>query len=126
MYVKLYRFWESLPKSKRPSCKSYQTVLSATKDLLTLAKFHFFAHIANILQSFLTICQYAKPMTLFIYDDLYQLLKDFTSKFMKKEVLDRCKNSSSLCKLDFHLKQNQLKHPDHEFGADTLSITYHK
>ena len=59
-------------------------------------------------------------MTLFIYDDLYQLLKDFTSKFMKKEVLDRCKNSSSLCKLDFHLKQNHFKHPDLAFDADTV------
>ena len=82
------RFWKFPLKSKQPSCKSYQTVLSATKDLLTLAKFHFFAHIANILQSFLTIYQYAKPIAPFIHDDLYQLLKDLTSKFMKKEVLD--------------------------------------
>ena len=35
------RFWKSLPKSKRPSSKSYQTVLLATKDPLTLSKFHF-------------------------------------------------------------------------------------
>ena len=82
------RFWESLPKRKRPSCKSYQTVLSATKDLLTLVKFHFFSHITNILQSFSTIYEYAKSMTPFIHDDLYQVLKDLTSKFMKKEVLD--------------------------------------
>ena len=59
-------------------------------------------------------------MTPFIHDDFYQLLKDLTSKFFKTEVLDRCKNSSSLCKLDFHLKQNHLKHPDLGFGADTL------
>ena len=39
---------------------------------------------------------------------------------MKKEVLDWCKNSSSLCKLDFHLEQNHLKHPDLGFGADTV------
>ena len=39
---------------------------------------------------------------------------------MKKEVLDRCENSSSLCKLDFHLEQNHLKHPDLGFGADTV------
>ena len=39
---------------------------------------------------------------------------------MKKEVLDRCKNSSSLCKLDFHLEENHFNHPDLGFGADTL------
>ena len=39
---------------------------------------------------------------------------------MKKEVLDRCKNSSSLCKLDFHLEQNHFNHPDLGFGADTV------
>ena len=44
--------------------------------------------VKKILQSFLTIFQYAKPMTPFIHDDFYQLLKDLTSKFMKKEVLD--------------------------------------
>ena len=43
------RFRESLPKSKRQSCKSYQTVLTATKDPLTLAIFHFFALILNYL-----------------------------------------------------------------------------
>ena len=82
------RIWESPPKRKQSSCKSYQTVLSATKDLLTLVKFHFFSHITNILQSFLTIYEYAKSMTHFIHDDLYLVLKDLTSKFMKKEVLD--------------------------------------
>ena len=44
--------------------------------------------ICRFWKSFLTIYQYAKPMTPFIHDDLYQLLKDLTSKFMKKEVLD--------------------------------------
>ena len=59
-------------------------------------------------------------MTGFTHDDLYQLLKDLTSKFVKKEVLDRCKNSSSLCKLDFHLEENHFNHPDLGFGADTV------
>ena len=39
---------------------------------------------------------------------------------MKKEVLDWCKDFGSLCKLDFHLEQNHLKHPDLGFGADTV------
>ena len=59
-------------------------------------------------------------MTPFVHDDLYQLSKDLTSKFMKKEVLDHCKNSSSLCKLDPQLEQNHLKHPNLGFGADTV------
>ena len=39
---------------------------------------------------------------------------------MKKEILDGCKNSSSLCKLDVHLEQNHFNHPDLGFGADTV------
>ena len=55
-----------------------------------------------------------------IDDDLYQLLKDLTAKFMKKEVLNRCKNSSSLYKLYLHPEQNHLKHPDLGFGAGPM------
>ena len=39
---KMTKYWETLPKSKRPKCKSYNTVVEGTKDELTLAKVEFF------------------------------------------------------------------------------------
>ena len=114
------KFWEGLVKSRQPSCKSYETVLSATKDPLIIAKLNFFAHIARMLQSFLTTYQSVKPMTPFLHDDLYQLLKDITSKFMKSEVLDKCKSSISLCKLDYNKENSYLKKPDIGFGANAV------
>ena len=38
----LYKFWDSLPKSKRPKCKSYFTLGNALKDNLIVAKLQFF------------------------------------------------------------------------------------
>ena len=39
---KLIKFWESLPKSKRPSCKSYNHLTNAVSDILMPAKLQFF------------------------------------------------------------------------------------
>ena len=41
--AKIVRYWESLPKSKGPSSKSYSNVLSAVIDNLTPEKLHFLA-----------------------------------------------------------------------------------
>ena len=48
------------------------------------------------------------------------MLKDLLSKFIKPEVLDQCKTSSSLCKLDFSIEKNYLKSPNIGFGASTI------
>ena len=114
------QFWERLAKRRQPACKSYPTTLSAAKDTLMVAKLQFFAHVARMLQSFLTSYQYTKPMMPFLHDDLHQLLKDILSKFIKPEVLDQCKTSSSLCKLDFSIEKNYLKSPNIGFGASTI------
>ena len=41
--AKIVCYWESLPKSKEPSSKSYSNVLSAVIDNLTPEKLHFLA-----------------------------------------------------------------------------------
>ena len=58
----LYKFWDSLPKSKRPKCKSYFTLGNALKDNLIVAKLQFFAFVANLVEPFLTKYQTEKPM----------------------------------------------------------------
>ena len=73
--AKIVRYWESLPKSKRPSSKSYSNVLSAVTDNLTPAELHLFSYVAGIFQPFLTKYQSDKPMIPFLYSDLLKLVK---------------------------------------------------
>ena len=40
--LKIFKFWESLPKHKRLASKSYLIVQEATRDNMILAKLHFF------------------------------------------------------------------------------------
>ena len=51
---KLYTFCDSLPKSKQPSLKSCHTLKAALDDNLMPVKFHFFEHIASIIEPYLT------------------------------------------------------------------------
>ena len=49
---KLVLFWEKLPKSKQPKCKSFLFLQNAVHDPLTIAKFEFFSYVAGLLQPF--------------------------------------------------------------------------
>ena len=86
----LCTFWQSQPKTKQPSSQSYLMLLSASKDPLSLAKLHFFSHIAGTMKPFLTEYQFTKPMVPFMYDDLHQLLRGIVSKYIKLEMLEKC------------------------------------
>ena len=55
-----------------------------------------------------------------LYDDLYQLLKDIVSNFIKPDLLGQCKNACGLCDTDFLNIINQLKKPETGFGASRL------
>ena len=97
----LCTFWQSLPRSKRPSSQSYLTLLSATKDPLILAKLHFFSCIAGTMKPLLTGYQYTKPMMPFMYGDLHQLLRHIVSKYIKPETVEKCKTASILFNVNF-------------------------
>ena len=72
--LKLFKFWESLPKHKRLSSKSY-LIQEATRDNVILAKLHFFASVANLLKPFFTVYQTRDPVVRFLYDDLHSLTR---------------------------------------------------
>ena len=72
------------------------------------------------MKPFLIQYQSTKSMIPFLYKDLYQLLRDIVSKFIKPDVLEQCKNTSSLCDIDFKDTKNQLKKPEIGFGASRL------
>ena len=45
----------------------------------------------------------------FMYDDLYQLLRDILSKYIKPETLEKCKNASILCDVNVSDAKNNLR-----------------
>ena len=108
----LCTFWLSLLKSNRP----------ASENPLILAKLHFFSYITGIMKPFLTEYQYTKLMMPFMYDDFHQLLIDVMSKYIKPERLEKCKNASILCDVNFSDTKNQLKNKkvDIGFGANKI------
>ena len=115
--MKLYVFWEKLPKSKQPSSKSFTIVQKASKDQMTVAKFHFFLYVSSILKPFLTAYQTLAPMVRFMYDDLYKLTKEIMSLFIKPSVLT---SGIKLAKIDLRKKENlvHLKKVNFGFGAN--------
>ena len=62
-----YAFWESMPKSKRSSSKSYFNVQESLDDELIIAKLQFFVYVAGIVESFLTAFQSDKPLIPYFY-----------------------------------------------------------
>ena len=110
--AKIVRYWESLPKSKRPSSKSYSNVLSAVADNLTPAKLHFFNYVAGIFQPFLTKYQSDKPMIPFLYSDLLKLVKSVLCLVLKLVVVNPCSSLTTLKKIDLTNKSNFHKAKD--------------
>ena len=114
---KIVKHWESLPKYKRPSSKSYATLLEATKDPLFPSKLHFFSNIAKAVSPFLRMYQTTKPMMPFFYDDLHEVIRGLMEKFVASSVLNESKSATSLSKIDLTKKENLMKKPDVGFGA---------
>ena len=77
------------------------------------------------MKPFLTEYQYTKLMMSFMYDDLHQLLRDVVSKYIKPETLEKCRNASILCDVNFSDAKNHLrnKEVDIGFGANKI-LTY--
>ena len=97
---KMTKYWESLPKSKQPKCKSYETVLEGTKDKLTLTNLNFFGYIASLLQKILLTYQTDAPMIPFLFEDLFST-KSLMGLKIKQDVLNRIINARQLQKFDF-------------------------
>ena len=87
--LKIFKFWEILPKHKRPSSESYLIVQEATRDNVILTKLYFFASVANLLKPFLTAYQTRDPVVPFLYDDLRSLTREIMSWFVKSVVLEK-------------------------------------
>ena len=93
---KMTKYWESLPKSKQPKCKSYEIVLEGTKDELTLNRLNFFGYIASLLQKILLTYQTDAPMIPFLFEDLFSTAKSLMGLIIKQDVLNHIINGRQL------------------------------
>ena len=107
--VKMVNHWAGLPKSKRPSSKSYANVLSAVHDNLTPAKLHFFSFVAGIFQPFLVKYQSDKAIVPFVHDDLLRLVKRVLLLVLKLDVVNPCTSITALKKIYLNEKVNFLE-----------------
>ena len=78
---RLYKFWDSLPKSKRPKCKSYFTLGNTLKDNLIITKLQFFAFVTDLVEPFLTKYQTDKSMIFHVF----MILKTFATSWKISE-----------------------------------------
>ena len=102
---KLLTFWKSLPKSKRPKCKSYETLKVAVDHHLMISKLQFFNYVANIVEPFLRKYQTDQPMVPFLFFDL----KDTVTKLFEIIIkLEKCKTLSKMKQIDFSESDNLL------------------
>ena len=98
----MVNYLEGLPKSRKPSSKSYANVLSTVNHNLTAAKLHFFSFVAGIFQPFLVKCQSDKPMVPFVHDDLLRLSKRVLLLVLKPDVVNPCTSITALKKTDLN------------------------
>ena len=96
--VKVVKFWEKFPKSRRPGSKSNANLVSAVDDPLITAKLTFFSFIPKIFEPFLKKYQNDKPMLPFMYGDLNDLVKSLLKVINKPAQLEKYKNGAELIK----------------------------
>ena len=102
---KVYAFWESIPKSKRPSSKSYFNVQESLDDELIIAKLQFFVYVAGIVEPFLTAFQSDKPMIPYFYFYLKSIIKQLLGIIVEPKIIDSCKTGKQLKDIDLSDKK---------------------
>lgn len=105
----LQQYVEAVEKAKipNPKTKTYETVRTAVKDPLFVAKGEFFISVANEVEPFLTSYQTQSPMVPFLSTDLKNTVKNLMQRFVKEEVMLNANTASKLSKVE--LKDKNLK-----------------
>ena len=99
--------FSSLPNSKRPQCKSYDTLLLYVSDPLIKVKFHFFKDLASHLEVFLRKYQTDDPMMPFLSNELETILGCLMKMFLKDNILEEAVTPFKLVKVDVNKTENQ-------------------
>ena len=113
---KLIKFWESLPKSKQPSSKSYNRITNVVSGIFLPAKLQFFCFINGIMQPFLTKYQSDKAMIPYLYSDILKLIKKLMQLIVKPNLLEECKNYLDFRRVDLDGKESITKSKNMDIG----------
>ena len=117
--MEIIKFWKNLPKSKQPKCKSFESVVAAVEDELTLAKLKFFSFVASLLKPYLEKYQTDSPMLPFLNGDIKKLITNLLALVVKPEVLESYKTSFELMKINLDDSKIYVKRKDAHLGFAT-------
>ena len=109
-------YWESLCKSKRPSNKSYETLVKYRTDVLVPCKLQFFAFVAGILKPFLQIFQTDRPMLPFMLKELERVFDQLIRLVMKRDAI---KEADTIIR---KLKEKWLKDMNNQLEEDLVDL----
>ena len=113
------KYWQSLPASKRPKNKSYNTLVEHCLDVFIPAKLQFFSFVADILQRYLVIFQSDNPLLPFVFDELSLILYRLLRLVYKKKKLDSESLNKLMTESFLQQKENQLEEYLIDIGAAT-------
>ncbi|XP_071563117.1 uncharacterized protein [Temnothorax nylanderi] len=89
-------------EKKIPKCASFETVSTALDNKLLVPKLTFFQSLASDVQPFMSEFQSDHPLTPFLYDEIYALVRSIMRRFVKDDVL----KETDLSKIDVTKKDN--------------------
>lgn len=111
------------PQSKRPTSSSFnclrECVSSAESLNLRCAELAFSKYVCDIMEPFLTKFQAQRPLAVFLYEELSNILRTLMSSFVKETVLESAKSVSQLCEIDLDKEENLKPKEKIDFGFST-------
>lgn len=114
------RKYVSQVDKKAPDSKNFVYVKKVlTEDKTLEAKLHFSSMIACELEDFLTNFQRNDPLLPFLHQEVFLLMKNLGSRFLKKSVIDNVTSASKLRQINLDLESNlkSVENIDIGFGA---------
>lgn len=102
-FLKLY---VSAMAKKPPASESFRKVQKALEDKMLLGKLGFMQSVAMQLEPYLTKFQTNKPLLPFMYQDIYNLLRNLMVRFVKSDIMSGVTNASKLMAVDLSKKEN--------------------
>ncbi|CAL1672566.1 unnamed protein product [Lasius platythorax] len=103
-------------------CASFETVSTALGDTLLVPKLTFFQSLASDVQPFMSEFQSDHPLTPFLHDAIYALVRSLMERFVKDDVL----KETDLYKIDVTKKDNLVTTKYIKVGYATEAALKHK
>lgn len=95
-YIRQAKLSNQKEVTEKESCKNLDEMM---KDKLLLAKLHFFLSVAELLQPFLVGYQAADPKAVFLYDDLFLVLRQIMEHYIEASEMEKCTTLAACLKL---------------------------